>query len=287
SVVIAAYNAERWIGEAVQSVLSQTMPDFELIVVDDASTDRTAELVAEERDPRLRLARNRSNRGQSGNWNHAVSLSRAPFIKFLCADDYIRADCLEQMLQLAERDQNIGLVFSRREIDVAESDEHGQAWRERYRSSHESFGVLEEMNDGRRLFDVFARAKFPDNWVGEPTNVMLRRDAFDRLGGFHPHIRQPVDLELWTRAMFHYAVGFVDQPLATYRVLPDSVTRLTASEGSRWLDRLWFLESLLADDEIRRAHPEIARMAMVERLRVLGYLVRGVFAGVPTRPRLR
>jgi glycosyltransferase involved in cell wall biosynthesis len=285
--VIAAYNAESWIDEAVRSVLSQTMPDFELIVVDDASTDRTAELVAAESDGRLQLSRNLRNRGQSGNWNHAVSLSRAPFIKFLCADDFLRADCLEQMLQVAERSPSVGLVFSRRDIAVSSSDEPGAAWREKYARVHEHFGPLDEVNSGRKMFDAFAGAEFPDNWVGEPTNVMLRREAFDRLGGFHSEIRQPVDLELWTRAIFHFDVGFIDDTLATYRVLPDSVTRVTASEGSRWLDRLWFLESLLADEEIRRAHPELTNMARRERLHAAGSLAKGLRNGLPNRQRLQ
>ena len=285
-MVVAAYNAEPWVGEAVRSVLRQTMADFELVVVDDASTDDTARAVDRERDPRLRLVRNERNLGQACTWNRAVSLCSAPFVKFLCADDFLRADCLEQMLAVAEPSPSVGLVFSRRSIAVSPDDAVGVEWRETYEASHERFGLLGAVNSGRRLFDALAEEEFPDNWIGEPSNVMLRRELFTLLGGFHSEIRQPVDFELWLRAMFHGDVGFVDAELATYRVLTNSVTRATESEGSRWLDRLWLLESLLADKEISAAHPEIAAMARSERLHAAGRLGKSLVSRARTIQRL-
>jgi glycosyltransferase involved in cell wall biosynthesis len=286
SVVVAAYNAEAWIGEAVESALAQTMPDLELVVMDDASQDRTADVVAAIADPRLKLVRNTANLGQARNWNRGVGLCRAPFVKFLCADDTLRPECLERMLEVAERRPDVGLVFARRTIRVEAADAAGDAWRRTYERMDENFGELAEVNDGRVLFDALAREDFPDNWIGEPTSVLMRRDAFERLGGFHVEIRQPVDFELWLRALFSYAVGFVPEPVATYRLVADSITRVSASEGSRWLDRLWLLESLRDDEEIRAAYPHLRRLIWNERAHAAGRFGKAIVRRRAMRQRL-
>src|SRR5262249_11828788 len=126
------------------------------------------------------------------------------------------------------------------------------------------------------MFETYLAAGFDDNWIGEPTNVMVRRSLFERLPGFHPHIRQPVDMEGWVRLLFHSDIGFVDAPLSTYRVLTDSVTQQTARQGSRWLDRVWIMESLLDDPEIRSRFPELKRLVRRERARALVQFARAL-----------
>jgi hypothetical protein len=81
-------------------------------------------------------------------------------------------------------------------------------------------------------------------------------------------------------------VGFVNAELATYRVLPNSVTRATDSEGGHWLDRLWLLESLLADTEIRAAHPEITLMVRREWFHAAGGLRSSLLSRARARKRL-
>ena len=88
SVLLPAYNAERYILQSVQSVLGQTYEDFELLVVDDCSTDRTAEVLASIRDPRLRVMRNATNLGVVGTLNRAMGAARGRFIARTDADDY-------------------------------------------------------------------------------------------------------------------------------------------------------------------------------------------------------
>lgn len=104
TVVMAAYNAQKYIGYAVDSVLKQTMPELELIVVDDASADETYELVRKkaETDRRIRLYRNQQNRGASYSRNRAVDLARGEWIAFLDADDLWEKRKLEMQLEFAE-----------------------------------------------------------------------------------------------------------------------------------------------------------------------------------------
>jgi glycosyltransferase involved in cell wall biosynthesis len=274
SVAIPAFNAESWIGDAIESVLRQTFSDFELVVVDDASQDGTAEVASAVTDDRIRLVRNPANLGHSGNWNRAVSLCRAPFVKFLCADDVLRPDCLEKMVGLAEAEPSVGMVFSRRTIECDPSDRIALEWRDAHGSEHLEFGGLERVNDGRRLFARCREDEFHHNWVGEPTNVLMRRDLYERVGGFPRFIKQSSDLGLWLRAMFHAGVGFIDAPLVTYRIVSSSMTVSSRDDGSRWLDHLWLLESLVDDSAIVAAFPELPRMTRRERLHMVGFFVK-------------
>jgi glycosyltransferase involved in cell wall biosynthesis len=287
SVAVPAYNAERWIRETLESVVAQTMDDLEVVVVDDASTDGTREAMADVADPRIRLFRNERNLGQSANWNRTIALCRAPFVKLLCADDFLRADCLDLMLRPFRASETVGLVFCRREI-VSEGDESEvAAWRAHYETMFRRFGELRELNSGRKLFEAYLATGFDDNWIGEPSAVMVRRSLFDRLPGFHPHVRQAVDMELWLRLLFHADVGFVDEPVATYRIVSGSVSSETARRGSRWLDQLWLVEALLADDEIRRAYPELRRLVRLERLKAVKELGRNLGGPRALADRLR
>jgi succinoglycan biosynthesis protein ExoO len=118
SVVVAAFNTESYIGEAVRSVLGQTMTDLELIVVDDGSTDRTARVVQSIEDPRMRLVREHK-RGVSHARNRAIALSSASWIAVLDSDDYLASDWLERLLAIAETDP-ADMIFG----DIVLVDEH-------------------------------------------------------------------------------------------------------------------------------------------------------------------
>jgi glycosyltransferase involved in cell wall biosynthesis len=80
SVCIPCYNGEKFIGSTVESILNQTLVDFEIIIVDDASSDRTVAVAQAYRDKRIRLIRNPLNLGMGGNWNKAVSHSRGKYV---------------------------------------------------------------------------------------------------------------------------------------------------------------------------------------------------------------
>ena len=260
SVAITAYNSGPWVVEAVRSALEQTMGDIEVVVVDDASSDDTYAAVTAIRDSRLRLYRNSTNLGEAANWNRTVSLCRSPLVKLLCSDDVLDPECVEKMSRLFSH-RAVGMVFSRRTI-------HGDQFRaDSYGAAHRRFGELHDVNHGRSMFERYMQARFDDNWVGEPSNVMLRSDVFSTVR-FDPRVVR-TDMAMWIRTMFHYDVGFVDEELTTYRVRTGSVTDLAGDSGSRWLDQLWLCEILLADPAIERAYGvELRRLRRRERMRM-------------------
>ena len=252
SICMPAFHADAWIGDAIESALAQTWQNFELIVVDDASSDSTLAVARSYDDRRLRVEANPRNLGQARNHNRAVEFSRGTYVKFLHADDRLAPDCLEAMVALVEEDPGIGLVFSAREV-VAESDDE-LAWSAEYADLHERFCGLARINDGRFLFDQLVDAGLEDNWIGEPSAVLVTRRALHEAGGFNVRVRQVLDLDLWLRIMIGHRVGFIDRPLCTYRRHAGSVSAVNRRSEGGWLDRLWLFEGLLAAGTPRRAH---------------------------------
>src|SRR5690242_1647265 len=106
SVCVPCYNGAHFIGATIESVLSQTFEDFELIIVDDHSTDETVEIVQAFTDSRIRFSRNRENLGMGANWNHVLSLGLGKYVKLLCEDDLIHDECLERQVSLLEDKHN-------------------------------------------------------------------------------------------------------------------------------------------------------------------------------------
>jgi glycosyltransferase involved in cell wall biosynthesis len=116
SVCIPVYNGERFLAETIRSVLDQTYRDFELVVLDNASTDATGRIARSFGDPRVRVETNPSTIVQPENWRAAVRLCRAPLIKLLCADDLLHPRCLEYQVGPMVADPGLAVVAARRHM---------------------------------------------------------------------------------------------------------------------------------------------------------------------------
>jgi glycosyltransferase involved in cell wall biosynthesis len=260
SVCMPVYNAETTIRETLQSVWDQSFDDFEVVLVDDASTDNTPEILRENAHPRLRIYRNQVNMRSSATANRCLNLARGRFVKFLDSDDMLAPRCLATMAEVLSENPQVGLVFSRRSLLLDDPDDPGaQEWSRSYDRVHENFERLERINDGQALLRQWISSGLAANWVGEPVTVMVRRDVLTCTGGFNANIRQNFDMDLWVRTMAVADVAFVDEPLAIYRVRRGSITDDNKREDLDWLDRLWTLEGLMALDGIARAMPELPR----------------------------
>lgn len=203
SVCIASYNHERFIRQTLDSALAQTYKNLEIVVVDDGSSDGSLELLESyaRQHPSIRVFThpNRSNKGISATTNFAVEKSRGQYLAFLGSDDVWCADKLERQLPLFDDDPKIGLVCSRSYI----IDEAGQ------RVPEVTIGT-DVSNDP----DVLVRM-IRVNQIAALT-VVVRRECFEQLGLFDAAVYS--DWEMWMRIMAHWKVGFIDEPLAFYRV---------------------------------------------------------------------
>jgi glycosyltransferase involved in cell wall biosynthesis len=283
SICIPMRNGAEWIGEAIDSALAQTRPDFELLVVDNASSDGSAELVRAWADERIRLERFDVPVSAPRNHERCIRLARGGLIKFLHADDVLFPECVARMASLMEAHPGIGLVFSRREILLDDpTDAAAVEWREAYAELHTGFRSLGEVNRGRELLGQYLPSfGSPEyqNWIAEPSAVMVRRSCFDRIGVFNPRMRQSWDLELWLRLMAVYDVGFIDERLVAFRHHTQSLTATNARLRADWLDLVWLYEGLLAELALEEHHELIRRFRRTQMhhafRRQLGRLRRG------------
>ena len=238
---------------------------MEIVVVDDGSSDGTPDLLRRRYGDRIRLLVNPTRSGQSRATNACIGQARGKFVKFLHHDDTLEPSSVSRLVDALTRHGSAGMSFGRRKVLIDHDAPEGRRWLERYGRVHEGFTSLQPLNHGRRLFEELLANGFQDNWIGEPTSVMLRRECLERLGGFHLYVQHPADLDLWLRVMAHYDVAFVDEQLSTYRHLGDSHTDRGRRRGLHWLDRLWMLEGLLSYRDLARDYPELARMRAAER----------------------
>jgi glycosyltransferase involved in cell wall biosynthesis len=231
SICIPAHQAGRYLSETLRSVLEQDWPDFEVVVLDNASTDRTASILAAVVDPRLRIERNTHRLELPDNWNRAVELSRGELIKLVCADDLIRRDAIGMQAQALLADDGLALVASRRHV----VDEDGAIL-----VADRGLRGLLGRRDGRAVARAVVRSG--GNPIGEPAVAMFRRADFDAVGGFDGALQFPMDLELWMRLVGRG--GFLGQreSLAAFRIsrssLSSSVSRAQYEEQRTLTERI-------------------------------------------------
>lgn len=212
SVCIPARNAERHLASTLRAVLTQSVSDLEVVVVDNASTDRTAEIVERCSDPRIRLVRNEKLLSLPDNWNLAVRSSRGEMIKLVCADDLIHPDLVRRQ-QLILADPSVAVVASRRHL----VDDGG-----RLLVAGTGLRGLVGRFDGA---EVAARVvRNGGNPIGEPGGVLFRRRDFDALGGFDEAYDFPIDLHLWMRLLTRGDFVGQAEPMAAFRASTGSLS---------------------------------------------------------------
>ncbi|MEG3941109.1 glycosyltransferase family 2 protein [Microcoleus sp. S36b_A3] len=226
SICIPTYNGEEFITEALESVLAQTYPYIEVILSDDDSTDNTVQIVS---SLQKRFSNNNfllfqhERYGIARNWNFCIAQSQGKYIKFLFQDDLLEPECIAEMVSLAEEDEEIGLVFCPRELILTKEAEQNPGCMDVYRYAkdvHKAWSELRSVNVGYELLAHSIFFKHPLNKIGEPSNVLLRKQVFDKVGLFDSDLYQTLDMDMWFRIMCKYKIGFVDQFLVKFRIHP-------------------------------------------------------------------
>lgn len=250
SVCIPTYNGSAYLRQAIESARAQTHSDFELLIVDDDSSDDTFQIVQElaRLDSRIRAHRNPQRLGLAGNWNRCLELAGGEWIKFLFQDDYLRPTCVELLLGLAERTGATLLACQRDlEFDAGLPAEFKNSF-VRYVVENELAGRFPNANGAISAAEFAAHvALYPSlNCIGEPTAVMFHHSVVERFGRFNPELRQLVDWEYWMRIGVSDGLHYLDESLATFRVHRRAATFSTMNEPLI-LDRLIILHDLVYD----------------------------------------
>jgi glycosyltransferase involved in cell wall biosynthesis len=200
SVVIPAFNAERFIGETITSALSQTHRALEIIVVDDGSSDQTAALVRQlqSRDSRLFLYQ-QENRGSADARNSGIAHAKGELIAFLDADDLWHPTKIEKQVSAFQRDPNIGLVYTWSRMIDAEGMVDGVTG-----ASHTVRG---------NVFNQFLTV----NPVANGSVAMVRRDCLPLPLSFDPELKGLEESYFYLRIAASYKVDYVPEYLVGYR----------------------------------------------------------------------
>jgi glycosyltransferase involved in cell wall biosynthesis len=235
SLCIPAFQAQRYLRATIDSVLAQTHGDFEVVIVDNNSTDGTREIIAGIDDPRVRVATNPTTLSMVENFNLAVSLCRGQFVKLICADDTLEPDCIQTQAAVLRDNPEVMLVAARTDF----IDDDGFV----LRPARGLRGVV-----GRHPGQCVVRqiVRSGSNPIGAPVAVMFRRVDFERCGGFDDDLLFAMDMDLWVRLLRDGDFVGVPRTLASFRVGSESATALT-SAGSQLAQQLGFAAKLCSD----------------------------------------
>jgi glycosyltransferase involved in cell wall biosynthesis len=214
SVVIPLYNKESFVSHAIESVLMQTFTDFELIVVDDASTDKSVQFAESFPDSRLRVVHHPHNKGLSAARNTGIANATSTFITFLDADDYWKPGFLQAMQNLTAQYPAAG-IFASGYLE----EKHGKLIAPKVN--------LKLLPGQQTLIEDFFQANLyqPIYWFG---SVVVKKEVFAQVGGFDTAITFGEDTDFNIRANTHFRLAYLNSPLAVYRM--DSENQITRSD---------------------------------------------------------
>jgi len=244
SVIIPSYNSAKYLTDAVDSVLNQTFREYEVLVVDDGSTDNTEAVMRGYRGP-VRCIRQR-NSGVAAARNCGIKESRGRYLAFLDADDTWRHDKLEAQVRALRRNSVFRACYTAFTVVGPDLTPIG------VKRSHREIASLE---------DLLLRG----NVIGSICSVVCERSLFETAGGFDPSLSQCADWDMWVRISTLTEFLYLDEPLVTYRQHAANMSRdacLLERDSLRVLDKGFDMPSL--DIDLRRKRrAALARNYMV------------------------
>jgi glycosyltransferase involved in cell wall biosynthesis len=248
SVCVPTYNNSATVARCLRSILDQDGVGFEIVVVDDASSDGCAAIAAGMLRPGDRLIRNDSRLGLNANHNKCIELARGTRIQFVHADDWLLPGALQQLAPCFDNPA-VGLAFAPRRV----VQEDVPWWWRTVSKPHRFFPTLRAHNDGTSLVAQMMLMGGASNWIGEPTSVMFRRQLALAVGGLRDDIYQLVDVDFWLRLMLRSAACFVPHELSVRTQSAGTESVRNAKTGRSWLDHLRILTWLMVDPASTRA----------------------------------
>jgi len=209
SVILPTFNgaSRGYLKEAIESVLLQTYPDFELIIINDGSTDNTDGLCRKYADKPCVRYISQENKGLAAARNAGIKHSKGEYICLLDDDDLWLKDKLQQQIGffMDSNDASLGMVYCAAEL----IDDNGNIFNVRYK----------DIGD-----DAYRKLLLEGNIISCPSSVMIKRDVLDRVGVFDEEMKSAEDLELWLRISRQYRIRSIPQYLVKYRVHANSIT---------------------------------------------------------------
>jgi hypothetical protein len=205
TILLPVFNAEAYLNESVESILAQTFADFELLAINDGSTDRSEDILASFSDTRLKIINNDGNQGLVYTLNLGINLARGIYIARMDADDIALPERLALQIRFLDETSNVALVGGQAEfID----------------SNSKSFMLCQLP----QTHDEIITKIFSANCFVHPS-VMFRANVISNLGGYREEALHAEDYDLWLRIIEHYDVANLGEILVQYRIHPNQVSQ--------------------------------------------------------------
>jgi glycosyltransferase involved in cell wall biosynthesis len=250
SVVIPIYNMELYIDEAIQSVLKQTFSDYELVLVDNASTDNTQQIISSyANNSNIRIFINELNLGMAQNWNKCLYHAKGKYIKFLNADDLLEETALENFAAILEAHPEISLATSHYEL----------------------FGIDNQIQHAKKIGRLGGRKAIIDtiqtnNWIGCPTQVIFRRNDL-YLGFFNISSTWWSDMDLWYRLLTVGDLYVIDKVLSKNRSHANQISNQFGNQKSL-ISQYSFMKVLNQSDQF-----EFCKTELEHQIKKLGFIM--------------
>ena len=251
-VFVPTYNSEKYLRQCLDSVLQQTFQDWQCVISDDASTDKSVEIAREyeKLDSRFKVLTHEKNVGSANNWNRAKENNNSFATKILCADDYLLKDALKEQLDILQRNQT-AIVFSERYI-VFPSGRKLHPRLPKY-ASNISF------NDAFKFYINLGR-----NIFGEPVTALFRTDLFVESEGFYPKFEYSLDTSGYMAISRGNDVTFDNYVVGVFRVSKNQWShQLRGKQFSHVFD---FIDHLVEVEGIQVTKIEV----LIGKIKVMG-----------------
>jgi glycosyltransferase involved in cell wall biosynthesis len=257
SVIVPNYNHATYLPQRIESILGQTYQDFELILLDDCSTDDSRAVLSRyASDPRVRLEFNQVNSGSAfKQWNKGVRLARGKYIWIAESDDYADGRFLERLVPILDRDPAVAYAYCRSWQITADA---------RLQGFHDEYGPYKGPRGWDADYCVDGRQECRDYFlfmtpVSNASAAIFRKSAYDSVGGADESMVLCGDAKLWAGIALTGRVAYISEPLNYYRLHQATQRARTANRSVGVIEGLqnvrWLLDRLdLSEAEIARVY---------------------------------
>ncbi len=212
SICMPTYNGEKYIKETLDSILNQTFKDYEVIFVDDGSTDNTCNIIDSYKNDSFILIKEKNSGSMVKNWNRCFEHANGEYIIFVFQDDIIDKNCLAKKVKAL--DENKDAVFCYSASSVV-NDEGKKIITRRYFNR-------DTIIEGKEL--IYKSFNGSKNIFGEPSNVMFRKSICDKVGLFCDKLNYTPDIEYYLRVAKEGKVVYINEDLTNFRISSNSMT---------------------------------------------------------------
>ena len=208
SIIIPSYNHEKYVGYALKSVLSQTFQDFEIIITDDHSSDKTVEEIKKFKDKRIKLFASNKNRGVCVAINNCLAQAKGKYIAHLNSDDAFFPEKLERQVAHLDEHPEIGAVFSQAQM----IDEEGS----NIPDTGHFHGKMNSL-ENRNRFEWLNYFFYNSRWLWHPS-MMMRKEVYYDIGHHNPCLAQVQDFDIGIKVSLKYELHIIQEKLTKFRI---------------------------------------------------------------------